>query len=62
MVKPAWTNIVRHVPIAAGASSDDPDLTGYWAKRRRKIKPVTLFQLATCYWSAYTALTKREIP
>lgn len=39
MVKFAWTNIVRHVPVAGGASSDDPDLTDYWAKRRRKIKP-----------------------
>ena len=39
MVKFAWTNIVRHVPVAGGASPDDPDLTDYWAKRRRKIKP-----------------------
>jgi len=39
MVKFAWTNIVRHVSVTAGASPDDPDLTDYWAKRRRKIKP-----------------------
>lgn len=39
MVKFSWTNIVRHVPVTAGASPDDPDLTDYWAKRRRKIKP-----------------------
>jgi RNA-directed DNA polymerase len=39
MVKFAWTNIVRHVPVTGRASPDDPDLTDYWAKRRRKIKP-----------------------
>ncbi len=35
----AWTDIVRHVPVRAGASPDDPALTTYWADRRRKVKP-----------------------
>jgi RNA-directed DNA polymerase len=37
--KPAWTNIVRHTPVKGWASPDDPDLAGYWAHRRRKVKP-----------------------
>src|SRR6266699_320073 len=37
--KPAWTDIVRHIPVKGGASPDDPDLAGYWAQRRRKVKP-----------------------
>jgi RNA-directed DNA polymerase len=37
--KLAWTNIVRHIPVKAGASPDDPALAGYWANRRRKVKP-----------------------
>ncbi len=37
--KPAWTNIVRHTPVKGWASPDDPDLAGYWADRRRKVKP-----------------------
>jgi RNA-directed DNA polymerase len=39
MVKFAWTTIVRHTPVKSGASPDDPNLTDYWAKRRRKITP-----------------------
>jgi RNA-directed DNA polymerase len=35
----AWTDIVRHVMVKSGASPDDPALAGYWAQRRRKIKP-----------------------
>jgi RNA-directed DNA polymerase len=38
--KPAWTNIVRHTPVKGWASPDDPDLAGYWADRRRKVKPL----------------------
>jgi RNA-directed DNA polymerase len=37
--KLAWTNIVRHIPVKAGASPDDPALADYWANRRRKVKP-----------------------
>jgi hypothetical protein len=36
LTKFAWTKIVRHVPVRGGASPDDPALTEYWAKRRRK--------------------------
>jgi RNA-directed DNA polymerase len=39
MVKFAWTNIVRHVPVKGGASPDDPAQAQYWAARRRKSKP-----------------------
>jgi len=39
VVKFAWTGIVRHVMVKGGASPDDPDLAGYWAERRRKVKP-----------------------
>jgi len=35
----AWTKIVRHTPVAGRASPDDPALTGYWAKRRERIRP-----------------------
>jgi RNA-directed DNA polymerase len=37
--KLAWTNIIRHTPVKAGASPDDPALARYWADRRRKVKP-----------------------
>jgi RNA-directed DNA polymerase len=33
----AWTNITRHQIVRTGASPDDPNLTDYWAWRRRKI-------------------------
>ena len=36
---PAWTDIERHTPVKGRASPDDPDLTEYWARRRRKVKP-----------------------
>jgi RNA-directed DNA polymerase len=32
----AWTNIIRHQMVRHRASPDDPDLTDYWASRRRK--------------------------
>jgi RNA-directed DNA polymerase len=35
----SWTDIVRHVMVKGTASPDDPALTDYWAKRRRKVKP-----------------------
>jgi RNA-directed DNA polymerase len=35
----AWTPIVRHRMVAAGASVDDPDLAVYWARRRRRNRP-----------------------
>src|SRR5450759_4221973 len=38
--KPSWTKIVRHTLVKGGASPDDPDLAGYWARRRRKVKPL----------------------
>src|SRR5271165_134764 len=37
--KPSWTEIVRHTLVKGGASPDDPALAGYWAQRRRKVKP-----------------------
>jgi RNA-directed DNA polymerase len=37
--KLAWTHIIRHVPVKAGASPDDPGLAGYWADRRKKVTP-----------------------
>ena len=37
--KPSWTDIVRHTLVKGGASPDDPDLAGYWAQRRQKVKP-----------------------
>jgi RNA-directed DNA polymerase len=39
LVKLAWTEIVRHVMVKGTASPDDPDLTTYWANRRRRVKP-----------------------
>jgi RNA-directed DNA polymerase len=35
----SWTPIVRHTPVIATASTDDPALAGYWAIRRRKTRP-----------------------
>lgn len=32
----AWTAIVRHRMVQAGASPDDPALTDYWSQRRRR--------------------------
>ncbi|HEY1919000.1 MAG TPA: group II intron reverse transcriptase/maturase [Streptosporangiaceae bacterium] len=32
----AWTKIVRHRMVAGRASPDDPALTGYWQRRRRR--------------------------
>jgi RNA-directed DNA polymerase len=37
--KPAWTDIARHTLVKGRASPDDPALAGYWAQRRRKVKP-----------------------
>jgi RNA-directed DNA polymerase len=37
LTKFSWTKIVRHRLVAGGASTDDPDLTQYWAARRRKV-------------------------
>ena len=39
LVKFAWTDIVRHQMVKGAASPDDPDLTDYWATRRRRVKP-----------------------
>jgi RNA-directed DNA polymerase len=39
LVKFSWTAIRRHVPVKGAASPDDPALAGYWAERRKKIKP-----------------------
>ena len=35
----AWTPIVRHRMVAGTASPDDPALSAYWAKRRRRSTP-----------------------
>jgi RNA-directed DNA polymerase len=32
----AWTKIIRHQMVTGTASPDDPALTDYWAKRRRR--------------------------
>jgi RNA-directed DNA polymerase len=39
LVKFAWTPIVRHQMVTGTASPDDPDLVGYWATRRQRVKP-----------------------
>jgi RNA-directed DNA polymerase len=39
LVKFSWTAIQRHVLVKGTASPDDPALAGYWAGRRKKIKP-----------------------
>ena len=39
LVKFSWTAIRRHVPVKGTASPDDPALAGYWAERRKKLKP-----------------------
>ena len=39
LVKFSWTNIRRHVPVTGAASPDDPALAGYWAERRKKVRP-----------------------
>ena len=39
LVKFAWTPIIRHQMVTGTASPDDPDLTGYWAARRQRVKP-----------------------
>ena len=39
LVKFSWTAIERHVPVKGAASPDDPALAGYWAERRKKVKP-----------------------
>jgi len=44
LTKFSWTKIVRHVPVRARASPDDPALAEYWAERRRKRKPPPLDQ------------------
>ena len=50
LVKFSWTTIVRHQMVIGRASPDDPDLTDYWATRRRRVTPpldtVTLRLLA----------------
>lgn len=35
----AWTPIVRHRMVAGTASPDDPGLSDYWARRRRRNRP-----------------------
>ncbi|BAK34904.1 putative RNA-directed DNA polymerase [Microlunatus phosphovorus NM-1] len=39
LVKFSWTSIVRHQLVKGAASPDDPDLSDYWAARRRKVPP-----------------------
>ena len=39
LVKFSWTAIQRHVMVKGAASPDDPALAGYWAERRKTIKP-----------------------
>jgi len=42
IVKFAWTKIVRHQMVRAGASPDDPALASYWAERRRHGKALPI--------------------
>jgi len=46
LVKHAWTKIVRHQMVKAGASPDDPALAEYWAGRRRRAPPPPLDNLS----------------
>jgi len=46
LVKFAWTKIVRHRLVKAGASADDPALAEYWAGRRRRAAPPPLDNLS----------------
>jgi RNA-directed DNA polymerase len=39
LIKFAWTDIVRHQLVTGAASPDDPSLTDYWARRRRRVNP-----------------------
>ena len=39
LLKFAWTRIVRHQMVPGTASPDDPALTEYWARRRRRATP-----------------------
>jgi len=39
MLRFGWTKIIRHDLVKGTSSPDDPTLTGYWAKRRRKAGP-----------------------
>ena len=39
LVKFSWTRIERHIPVKGAASPDDPALSGYWAERRKKVRP-----------------------
>lgn len=39
LVKFSWTSIARHAMVKGTASPDDPALAGYWAERRKKVKP-----------------------
>jgi len=42
LIKFAWTRIVRHQLVTAGASPDDPALAVYWSERRRRGGPAPL--------------------
>ncbi len=35
----SWTTVIRHDLVKGSASPDDPALTEYWAKRRRRVAP-----------------------
>jgi RNA-directed DNA polymerase len=39
LVRFSWTHIERHTPVKGAASPDDPALSGYWAERRKKVRP-----------------------
>jgi RNA-directed DNA polymerase len=42
LVKLSWVAIRRHVKVKGAASPDDPELAGYWAKRRNQIGGLAL--------------------
>jgi len=46
LVKHAWTRIVRHQLVKAGASPDDPALAQYWAARQRRATPPPMDNLS----------------
>ena len=39
LLKHSWTSIVRHQMVPGRSSPDDPSLTDYWAKRRKRSRP-----------------------
>ena len=56
--KLAWTRIIRHQMVKGAASPDDPALTEYWAKRRRKAPPPPIGKTSLRLYEAQTAAAR----